>query len=200
MTASRLKKIGIPRRKRRNRARDGRCIGIRRRDAERPTARSRPAVTRSTHLHGDGSEVVASGVRPRADRALHRRPAPRRPPCRECRDLPWVAFTALRSSHDAGGACVRRQAGGAGSSRRKQRAVDAFDERGQLTLVGRLNDEHTARFVRRKPPIVQVVAVHGDERAPQLLREPIVRRRPGRGAARLLRARRARPSCRCCRM
>src|SRR5580765_3334887 len=56
----------------------------------------------------------------------------------------------------------------------KQRAVDSLDEGGQLTLVGRLDDEHTARLGRREPPVVQVVAVHRHQRASELLGKSIV--------------------------
>ena len=39
---------------------------------------------------------------------------------------------------------------------------------------GALHDEHAAAFIRRKAPIVEIVAVERDERAPELLREPVV--------------------------
>ena len=39
---------------------------------------------------------------------------------------------------------------------------------------GALHDEHAAALGRRKPPIVEVVAVQRHQRAPQLLRQPVV--------------------------
>ena len=57
---------------------------------------------------------------------------------------------------------------------RKQPPVDAFDQQDELPFVGRLDDQDAARLAWRKPPIVQIIAIHRHERAPQLLREPVV--------------------------
>ena len=57
----------------------------------------------------------------------------------------------------------------------KERAIDAHQQQRELaTLVGRVDHQHAAAFIGRKPAIVQVVAVHRDERAAQLLRELVV--------------------------
>src|SRR4051794_36422377 len=46
----------------------------------------------------------------------------------------------------------------------EEHAIDARDEREELPFIRRLNHEHAAAFVRREAAVVQVVAVHGDQR------------------------------------
>jgi len=56
----------------------------------------------------------------------------------------------------------------------EQRPIDALDELGELLMIGRVNHEHSARLARRKPAIVQIVAVHRDERPAKVVGEPVV--------------------------
>ena len=52
--------------------------------------------------------------------------------------------------------------------------IDARRAAPKLPLVGRLDHEHAAALVRRKAPIVEIVAIHRDQRAAELLRELVV--------------------------
>ena len=56
----------------------------------------------------------------------------------------------------------------------KEQTIDAFDERGELLFVGRVDHEDAAGLAGRKPPIVQVIAVHRHERASKIVRKVIV--------------------------
>jgi hypothetical protein len=53
--------------------------------------------------------------------------------------------------------------------RRKQDPINPLEQHPELTLVRRLDDDHPARFVRWKAPVVEVVAVHRHQRTPQLM-------------------------------
>src|SRR4051794_31209365 len=61
-----------------------------------------------------------------------------------------------------------------GLVRVKQRAVDPLEQQRELALVRRVDDEHAAARLGREAPIVEVIAVHGDQRPAQLLRQLIV--------------------------
>ena len=52
--------------------------------------------------------------------------------------------------------------------------VDAIEQRRELALVGSADDEHAGSFARRKPAVVEVIAIERHQRAAELLREPVV--------------------------
>ena len=72
--------------------------------------------------------------------------------------------------------CSLRPASGSGigASSQKSAAVDPLEQQRELLLVRRVDDEHAAPLVGRKALVVEIVAVHRDERAPELLRQPVV--------------------------
>src|SRR5689334_5757203 len=51
----------------------------------------------------------------------------------------------------------------------EQRAIESLEQPAQLALVRSVHHENTAGLGRRKPAIVQVVAIQGDERTPELM-------------------------------
>ncbi len=54
----------------------------------------------------------------------------------------------------------------------KEPAVHAGYQREELVFIRRLNDEHAAAVAGRKSPVVEVIAIHGDQRPAQLPRQP----------------------------
>src|SRR5579871_3697818 len=103
--------------------------------------------------------------------------APESTTIRTAAALPFGTAPRLRFAGPVGvqvqlAALDRQQRGLVG---RKQQPIDALEQRGELPFVRRLDHEHAARLRWRKPAIVEVVAVHRDQRTPQLVRQPEVR-------------------------
>ena len=58
--------------------------------------------------------------------------------------------------------------------RMEQRAIDTLHELRELLVIGRLDDEDAAGLAGREPAVVEVITIHRDERAPQIVREPVM--------------------------
>lgn len=56
----------------------------------------------------------------------------------------------------------------------KENSVDPIEQENELVFVRRIDDEHSAPLVWRKPSVVEVIAVQSDEGATELLRQPEV--------------------------